>query len=267
MKKQIISIAMAIILGSPSSAMAFNWFLGAGAADLSRVFPSFPAKPSSPPKAPASKPTQKLPPPKKHPLEYYVLLLLSQQLDIQKEQLEEAKKTSNSITGNKKIDMTQTDYGSFFLKTPETIYKRNKHKNYENDRSDISLSVAKILNEEELSNSAGFVRRSIAQRFQYGAAIDKAISLQTFEETEKRFQHISDLLKKIEKTEDLKSIAELQTYVNSMLAMIQNENAKFKMVAHLRNAEYTLINHQRHKHNIKIFSSTNKGMPRIKSIR
>lgn len=248
MKKVIIAVA--IVLGTANSAFAWNWgWFGA---------------PNLLNKETASIPTS--PPPKKNYLED-ILNLLEKQLNTNKQQLEKSEEIYNSITGGKKTNIPQVDYSSFFLKNPETIYERGKPKEYKSYPTGLSASVTKILHEEELLNSADFVRVFISKRLRYGAAIDKAVSLQTFEEAEKRFQHISELLKKIETTEDLKSIAELQVRVNSVLAMIQNENAKLKMVAHFRNAENTLTSHQRYKHNVKVFSRHNQNMPSIKSIR
>ncbi len=186
-------------------------------------------------------------------------------LDVLKQQLEQTKKIHNSITGSRKIDAkkletTQTDRSSFFLKNPETIYNKDI-------RSAISQSLEDILKEEEIPTSIRESRISIGKRIQYATAIDKVVSLQTFQETENRFNQISELVKKINTTTDLKSIAELQAHIKGMLAMIQNETTKLQMVAYSRNTERALISQQKQKRNMKILNSENKEMPIIRFIR
>lgn len=179
-------------------------------------------------------------------------------LEAMKKQLEVMKAIHLSITGNK--IKSPGDYSSFFLKKPELIYKKNEH-------FDILKSAVHLLQKAETSASTLQTRKAIVKRSKYAAAIDKAVSLQTFKEAENRFQKISELLEKIDTTNDLKSIAELQTHLKGMLTMIQNETAKLQMVAHLRNTEQTLINQQKQKRSMKIFNSQNKTMPTIRSIR
>ncbi|WP_254492560.1 type IV secretion system protein [Bartonella sp. B1099] len=246
MKKQVISIAIAITLGVSNPAIAFPLF-GAGVADLSATVPtewpnfwgSFSSKPAP------KKPSQ----PKVDPREF----------------LEVVKKIHESIMGSQKpntqkLKNIQTDHSSFFLKNPETLYKRN-------EPSALSTSLKNILKEEEIPISIHESSSFINERMQYAAITDKAVSLRTFQEANNRFQHIEELLKKIKTTKDLKSIAELQAHIIGMLAMLQNETAKLQMVAHLRNAEHTLIKQQKDKHNIKILNSKNTKMPTIKFIR
>ncbi|WP_142416698.1 type IV secretion system protein [Bartonella massiliensis] len=254
MKKQVISIAVAVILGSSKSAIAFAWF-GAGAADLGATVPTFSWGASSSTSAP-----KKSTPPQSKKV-YPVALLL----DVLKKQLAQAQKTHQSITGNRKLgikNLTQlkTDQSSFFLKNPELIYNKDA-------RSAISDSLENILKEEEIPTSIRESRDSIGKRIRYTTAIDKAISLQSFKETENRFTQISELIEKLNTTTDLKSIAELQTCIKGMLAMIQNEATKLQMVAYSRNAEHALISQQKQKRNMRILNSANKGMPIIRSMR
>ncbi|WP_254475099.1 type IV secretion system protein [Bartonella sp. B1098] len=248
MKKQVISIAIAITLGVSNPAMAWVW--GAGAADLGATVPTtWPRlnwfSSTATPKQPVINPRELL--------------------EVVKKQLEEVKKIHESITGSQKLDTKklkniQTDHGSFFLKNPELLYNRDKP-------SALSTSLENILKEEEIPASIHEFSNFINKRIQYAAITDKAVSLKTFQEANNRFQKIQELLNKIKTTKDLKSIAELQAHVIGMLAMLQNETAKLQMVAHLRNAEYTLIKQQKDRHNIKIFNSKNTKMPTIKFIR
>ncbi|WP_336293863.1 type IV secretion system protein [Bartonella sp. CB169] len=254
MKRKVISIVTTIILGSSSPAMAFGFF-GAGAAELDRAFPSLWG--SSPQKPAAPKPAKPQKPPT--PPHYSELIKLI------KQQLEQTKKIHKSVTENRKfgtegLENTKTNHGSFFLKDPQSVYNKDTD-------STIYTSLESILKEEEVSASIRELRDSIDKRIQHAAAVDKAVSLQTFQETENRFTKISELVKQINTTVDLKGIAELQAHIKGMLAMIQNEATKLQMVAHSRNAEQALISQQKQKRNMKILSSKNKEMPNIKFIR
>ncbi|KEC55950.1 type IV secretion system protein [Bartonella koehlerae] len=168
-------------------------------------------------------------------------------------------KIYKSITGKRNLNIAAVDSTSFFLKNPQYIYDPDKN-------SGMSSSVKSILQKEQISDIRE-ARKSIEGREQYATVVDKAVSFQTFQEAENRFEQIAKMLAGVEKTKDLKDIAELQAHIKSKLAMIQNESAKLQMVAHLRNAEQGLINQQKHKRNMKILDSKNTAMPTIRSIR
>ncbi|WP_273759007.1 type IV secretion system protein [Bartonella sp. AU55XJBT] len=245
MKKQVISIAIAITLGVSNPAMAWVW--GAGAADLEATVPT--TWPNWFGGSSSSTATPKQP-----------VISLKEILEVIKKHLEEVKKIHESITGSQKFKNAQTNHSSFFLKNPEMLYDRNKP-------SALSTSLENILKEEEIPASIHESRNSIGKRIQYAAITDKAVSLKAFQNANNRFQHIEELLNEIKTTKDLKSIAELQANIIGMLAMLQNETAKLQMVTHLRNAEHTLIKQQKDKHNIKILNSKNTKMPTIRFIR
>ncbi|GAA5107278.1 type IV secretion system protein [Bartonella jaculi] len=233
MKKQIISIVVMAILGTTNVTVASSWYWGWTPSSINWV----------------SKKTSEQP--KKSPPQ-------------QTELLELIKKMHDSITENRELGTKSKNYDSFFLKNPATIYNKNKDKNKD---LDISASVEKILQEEEVSNSINEARKSIEARSQYAMAADKALSLHAFQQTDDRSKEILSLKDNINKTKDLKGIAELQAYIKSELAMIQNETVKLQLVAHLRNAERELISQKKYKRNMKILNSENKGMPTIRSIR
>ncbi|USP02379.1 type IV secretion system protein [Bartonella taylorii] len=257
MKKVIILVTIAAVFGTTNSAKSWTW--GAGAVDLSATVPSWPNFPWSS--------SKKASPKKSSPPQHYIELidLIKQQLEVNKKQFEQAQKTHSSITENRKfatkeLKTIQTDHTSFFLKDPHLVYNKISS-------STITPSLTKILQEERIFNSNHESRDSIGERIQYAAVIDKAVSLQTFQEAEKRFKKISELVEQIDTTVDLKGIAELQARMKGMLAMIQNETAKLQMVAHSRNAEQALIGQQKQKRNMKILNSKNREMPIIRSIR
>ncbi|WP_455477900.1 type IV secretion system protein [Bartonella sp. B10] len=258
MKKQIVSVAIAVVLGTSSLVTAGSWF-GAGATDLDKsvmssnwLFGNFNKR--SQPKSHTPK--------KSTPSQDYeqILNLMKQQLEIKKKQFEQDEKIYKSITENRKFGALRTNHGSFFLKNPQEIYNQANN-------SDISTLLGSVRREEEISDSAKGTRDSISQRSQHAAIVDKAISLQTLQETENRFKQLAELLEEIDKTKDLKSIAELQARIKGELALIQNEATKLQMIGHLRNAEHTLISQQKHKRNMKILNNKNTKMPTIRSIR
>lgn len=253
MKKQIISIAAAITLGLSNPGMAF---IVGGVPDSSSLHSllglSFSSKKPAPP--------QQTPTPQQ---EKKIIIRPKDLIELAKKQLEETKKIHQSITGNRKLDITteqQTNNSSFFLKNPEIIYNKAIS-------SAVSHSLENILKEEEIPSSIRESHDAIAKRIEYASLVDKAISLQTFQETKNRFTHIEKLLSEIEKTKDLKGIAELQSHIIGALAMIQNETTKLYMVAHLRNSEQSLIKQQKDKHNARILDSKNTKMPTLRFIR
>ncbi|WP_375609903.1 type IV secretion system protein, partial [Bartonella sp. AC53GZZY] len=81
---------------------------------------------------------------------------------------------------------------------------------------------------------------------------------------ENRFQYLRDLFNELQTKENLKDTADLQAHIDGSLAMIQNEFIKMEMVAHLRDAEQSLIKRKRRELDMKIFDHEKKGMPTIR---
>ncbi|WP_246786249.1 type IV secretion system protein [Bartonella taylorii] len=171
-------------------------------------------------------------------------------------------KIYDSITGSRTVTAVPKKDSSWFLLGPQFIYDKTK-KSYV--ATQIPTLVDKIITEENYFRPQS--RDSINHRSQYAAVIDKAVSLQAFQETENRLSQITQLLMDVDETKDLKSIAELQARIKAMLAMIQNETAKLQTIAHLRNAEQALISQLKRERNIGILNSQNKQMPIIRPIR
>ncbi|PIT70421.1 conjugal transfer protein, partial [Bartonella tribocorum] len=229
MKEQVISIIVAVTLTLGSSNLAIAQLIPMAAIGWWHYFQS--SNPQ-PPKKPAP------PPPKVQTTPAF--------LEVLKKQLAQLEKIHGSITGSQKLSAEElanmlVTLNSFFLKKPESIY---------DNHPDVAQLLPKILHQENEAD-----RSAITKRIRRAAAIDKAISLQVFEEAENRFQQISKLVKKINATADLKNIAELQARIKSMLAMIQNEETKLQMVAHLQNAEQALIDQQKKTLSRRVFSS------------
>ncbi|QLC51963.1 conjugal transfer protein [Bartonella alsatica] len=259
MRKAIITIVVIAILGIPNSAMAF-WGWGAGAADLSASVPSFSA-PSPPPEKLQTQVKPKPQPKKPSPPKYYtdIINLLQEHLEIKNKQFEQTEKMYSSITGARENSESENSDDLYF-QNPQSIYNKSRKSTLLKDK-DIVKDIAE---EKAVFDSVDKARNSINQRSEYAAIVDKAVSLQTFQETENRFKQISELVEQINTTNDLKSIAELQTRIKGMLAMIQNEATKLQMVAYSRDVEQALISQQKQKRNMKILNSKNKEMPTIR---
>ncbi|WP_375668093.1 MULTISPECIES: type IV secretion system protein [unclassified Bartonella] len=218
------------------------------------ILPRTPSKSPASPKSPAT------------PAEYLELIkllkkeeiieLLTKQLELKKKQLSQTETTYQAITKNQKTEPKTIDVSSFFLKEPELLYKKDKLS---------KESYQKVLEEEnKISGTFDKMGKAISERLQFASIQDKAVSLETFENVENRFKYLQHLLDEIQTKENLKDIADLQAHIDGSLAMIQNEFIKMEMVAHLRNAEQSLIKRKRRELDMKIFDHEKNGMPTIR---
>ncbi|WP_375660337.1 type IV secretion system protein [Bartonella sp. CL74QHWL] len=218
------------------------------------TLPRTPSKSPASPKSPAT------------PAEYLELIkllkkeeiieLLTKQLELKKKQLSQTETTYQAITKNQKTEPKTIDVSSFFLKEPELLYKKDKLS---------KESYQKVLEEEnKISGTFDKMGKAISERLQFASIQDKAVSLETFENVENRFKYLQHLLDEIQTKENLKDIADLQAHIDGSLAMIQNEFIKMEMVAHLRNAEQSLIKRKRRELDMKIFNHETNGMPTIR---
>ncbi|WP_375646816.1 type IV secretion system protein [Bartonella sp. TT29SHDZB] len=258
MKKRFIIKGMITFLGMLNLAHAVN--LDKGYVDSIKLVPApktqTPSKPHTTQNLPAPTPSpapQNSPAP---PAEYLgIIELLKKQLELKKEQLSQTETTYQAITNNQKTGPKTVDFSSFFLKEPESLYKSDKLSRQ---------SYQKVLEEEnKISGSFDEVGNSIFARLEFISALDKAITLKTFENVESRFKYLKALFDELQTKENLKEIADLQAHIDGSLAMIQNESIKMQMVAHLRNAERSLIKRKRRELDMKIFDNEKKGMPTI----
>uniref|UniRef100_UPI0035CEE919 type IV secretion system protein n=1 Tax=Bartonella sp. TS82HLJMH TaxID=3243577 RepID=UPI0035CEE919 len=191
-----------------------------------------------------------------------IIELLKKQLALKKEQLSQTEKAYQAITTNKKtgsqtIDLSSSFlFSSFFLKEPESLYKSDKLSRE---------SYKKVLEDEnKISGSLDQMGKTISKRLQFASILDKAISLETFENVENRFQYLRNLFNELQTKENLKDIADLQTHIDGSLAMIRNESVKMQMITHLRKAEQSLIKKKRREIDMKFFNHEIKGMPIIR---
>ncbi|WP_409361218.1 type IV secretion system protein [Bartonella heixiaziensis] len=256
MKKLFIIAGTVIFFGMPSSTLAGSydwwWLYKKTTPPLSELLPK--SEPSPPPK------------PEVDPVEMAykkIIDALKQQLALTKNLLDQEEKIHASITGDRTTLIEKQNDENLYLPNPHFIYNKTKHDQVIRNKS---LNVQSIEKEENIKRFTNHkhARESINQRLKHAVAIDKAVSLQTFQEAENRFAAITKMLKDVEKTQDLKSILEMQAYINGMLAMIRNENIKLQMVTHLRNAEHTLIKQQKRALHLHAFRKELSGMPTIR---
>ncbi|WP_273723065.1 type IV secretion system protein [Bartonella sp. AU18XJBT] len=277
MRKTIILIAIAVTLGIQNSAMGV---IVGGVLDPSKTldlwsffFGTSTAK--TPTKGSKIPPQNNTPLPQKNkeikePLNITSFLdTLNAQLNTTKEQIKETEKIYQSITGPRQEDIVpRISLTTGYFRNPESIYGKSgftKDSFLENNIGSSKAVEENIVINQYLSRlSVHEARQFIEKRSQYAAIVDKAVSLQVFRETESRFRKIKGAFSVIPTQLDLKGILELQSYMEGTLSIFKNEATKLQMVAHLRNAEQTLIRQQKYKRNIRILNHKNKGMPQVR---
>ncbi|WP_375681560.1 MULTISPECIES: type IV secretion system protein [unclassified Bartonella] len=222
-----------------------------------------------------------------------IIELLKQQITTNESQIENAKKIHQSITGNaKKIHQPITESESesetkdlehtihtlttksihYFLQDPPYP---SPHKNYKNMGSSlfkmysyIEVLMTAVNGEDYRAIFSSLPQKKIYDiintRLNYNGIVEKAVSLQAFQDAEKRFTQIADFLNDIDKTTNLREVFELQTRIKSMSSMLQNEYTKLQMVRNLSNNEKTLIDIQKRLLYKKIINSANKRIPPIR---
>ncbi|WP_375624452.1 type IV secretion system protein [Bartonella sp. TT119HLJHH] len=185
-----------------------------------------------------------------------IIELLTKQLALKKEQISQTEKTYQAITNSQKTGPQKIDFSSFFLKEPESLYKKDKLSRE---------SYQKVLEDEnKISGTFDQMGKAISERLQFASIQDKAVSLETFETVENRFKYLQHLFDELQTKENLKDTADLQAHIDGSLAMIQNEFIKMEMVAYLRKAEQSLIKRKKRELSMKFFNHEAKGMPTIR---
>ena len=185
----------------------------------------------------------------------------SRQLAAMQEQLEQAKRQYTTITGNRGLGEILYNQDLYKLLPPEyqDIYKAAQ-----SGRSDISGTLAEIAASERLKGSIDESQKAIEQRSQYTATVNKAVGLKGYQAAEDRLKQIEALMRKVNDTQDLKAINEIQGRIAIEQAAIQNEITKLQMIRQLQRAEQRLIKEQKHELSRRILNSNNSAMPRIK---
>ena len=189
------------------------------------------------------------------------LRVLEQQLTVVKQQLEQAKSQYKTITGSRGLGEILYNQELYNLLPSEyqDIYKA-----VNSGSPSISGTLTQIATSEQLKSSMDENQKAIEQRSQQAARVDKAVGLKGYQAAEERLKHIEVLMRKINDTQDLKAINEMQARIAIEQAAIQNEITKLQMVSQLQQAEHRLITEQKREMSRRILNSNNTGMPRIK---
>ncbi|GAA4657761.1 type IV secretion system protein [Bartonella pachyuromydis] len=272
MKKTIISVVIATILGMQSTTLKANSFSSHETPWTKRMAGSLSetetSKVSKAYETRQKRGLQEEPQYESINRQKGLVSSAKKKLEILEKQLTYYIKIYESIIGSRRHDIVpRVNITTPYFHSPHLIYKdkTNFSRNLEN------LNVPKaedIVIEQDLSFLTNSEARTfIEKRREYAAIVDKAISLQVFEETEARFKYIENLLDSMKNMDDLKWIAELQGYVEGTVAVIYNEATKLQMVVHLRNTEQELIRQQKYKRNIRILNHQNTRMPTVKYVK
>ncbi|WP_375659669.1 type IV secretion system protein [Bartonella sp. MR30HLJHH] len=185
-----------------------------------------------------------------------IIELLKKQLELKKEQLSQTEKNYQAITKSQKTEPQKIDFSSFFLKEPESLYKKD-----ELSRE----SYQKVLKDEDkISEPFNRMGKLLFERLEFFSLLNKAITLKSFEKVENRFKYLKSLFDALQTKENLKDIVDLQAHIDGSLAMIQNESITIQTITHLRKAEQSLIKKKRRELDMKIFDHEKKGMPTIR---
>ncbi|WP_375638003.1 MULTISPECIES: type IV secretion system protein [unclassified Bartonella] len=249
MKKRFIITGMITLLGMINLTLTSNFSWGSGTQGS----------------------TVQTPPPFPEAEYLKIIDLLKQQIKANEDQIENTKKVYQSITGNKQITREKLSkfllkYSPFYPSTHKT-YKGLYEKNFEGHIYFERL-ITQIKGEEWRAllpeTQHKIIYDILNARLQYSGVIDKAVSLQAFQDAENRFTQIADFLKDIDKTKDLREVFELQTRIRNMSAVLQNEYTKLQMVRNLSSNEEFLIEMQKRILYKRIMNNALKHVPQIR---
>jgi len=184
------------------------------------------------------------------------LAQMAEQASQLKQQMDQAYKHYQALTGTRKLGMIlhDSDLRKMLPQDAAAIYKNGV---------ETANIVERIVGEEKYTGSIKDMQKHISTRAKYQAAVDKAVGMRAYEGTKRRLQQIDKLMAEINKTDDPKSISELQARISIEQAMIQNEITKLQLVSQLQQAEHQLITNQRQAMSHRILNPKNTGMPTL----
>ncbi|WP_246588290.1 type IV secretion system protein [Bartonella raoultii] len=207
--------------------------------------------------------------------------LLTKQFQTIQQQFKRTEKIYESITGNriteanKKAINTLEEYIQAILGPDADITKYIS----DNDilltavpTQDEANKVNNILKSYELKNARQLIsnykydRKYISQKVQNTIAFGENISRKSFVMAHNRFEALKKLVERIEDTNDLKSIAEIQASIRFLSSAIQNEIIKFQILTDSYNNQEELLNQRKQQLYATVFRHTNTHMPSLRSI-
>ncbi|WP_175869617.1 type IV secretion system protein [Bartonella gabonensis] len=272
MKKQFIITGMIAVLGMPNLAHASNIQRNGECHFLTIPFetdPNVPLPPctqspssSSPTPSPAQSPAQSV--------EYSeIIKLLKAKIADSEEQLKKTEELYKAITGSKIQKPTIGEGEDFFLKDSHLIYPKPERL-YQTFNPQFRKWIHVVDKDERTfsswiasgGHSIG-IRSIINKRLEYNSIIAKVVSLQTFQEAEKRSLQIISYLSHLSRAKHLKETFQIKSRIGHISTMIQNEHAKLQMVRNLNMNEKKLIEIQKRKLYQVFYNASNQMMPDI----
>lgn len=178
-----------------------------------------------------------------------------------KNQLEQAKRQYDSITGIRNLGSILYDQT---LRNTLPDDMSDIYSSSMNSAFGISGSIADILETEKNQGTVSDIKSKISERQRNLAATDKAIGLRAYDGAKKRLDQIESLMGRINGTSDPKAIAELQARIAVEQAAVGNEQSKLAVISQLQANEAKLIEQQKSELSQKVLSNDNTGMPGIR---
>jgi type IV secretion system protein VirB5 len=181
----------------------------------------------------------------------------AEQLAAMRNQLDQAKEQYRTITGSRGL-------GDILNNPALRQYLPLEYQNiYDAANSDLSSPIATITAAQNLIGSINDMQKSVETRQRRNAITDKAVMLKGYEGTKLRSNQIDSLMQKVNSTQDLKGIGELQARIAIEQASIQNEIVRLQIIEQLQHNEARLLEEQKSEMSRRILNSNNKEMPRI----
>ena len=173
-----------------------------------------------------------------------------------KAQMDQAVKHYQAMTGHRKLGMIlhDPDLRKMLPEDAQSIYTNTL---------DTAAIVSKIVGEENYTGTIKAMQDYINVRTKQQAVIDKAMASRAYTGAKRRLTKIDKLMAEIDKTNDPKSISELQARINIEQTVIQNNITKLQLISQLQRAERQLIKNQRSHMNQRILNPKNQKMPQI----
>lgn len=154
-------------------------------------------------------------------------------------QVTQMKNQLSAISGNRGLGQIYNDPSLRNYLPPEWVGVYDKVKS--GQLNGIRNMTQTILKDEGFNKAA----TGGEKRYQDTLAINKAITMQSYAQTEARLNNIKELMKQADATQDAKAAADLQNRLIAENAMIQNEQTRLNLAMQLQAVELKLAEEQR----------------------
>ena len=154
-------------------------------------------------------------------------------------QVTQMKNQLSAISGNRGLGQIYNDPSLRNYLPPEWVGVYDKVKS--GKLNGLSNMMQTIFKDEGFNNAA----KGGEKRYQDTLATNKAITMQSYAQTEARLNNIKELMKQADATQDAKAAADLQNRLVAENAMIQNEQTRLNLAMQLQTVELKLAEEQR----------------------